>query len=192
MPDSHRIKAGLRKSLRQRRGALSTTEQRAAAQSLVDPVIQLPPWSSAKCIAIYRANDGEIDTGPLETIARSLGKQIYLPTITEDDSLEFACWDTDDTLTKNRYHIPEPPASAARCSPSQLDIVFLPLVGWDLFGVRLGMGGGYYDRALANAAGPLLVGLAHECQRVEEVPRQSWDIVLDFIATDVALYRGKS
>ena len=51
------------------------------------------------------------------------------------------------------------------------------------------MGKGFYDRTLAGVGGPLLVGLAHECQQVEAVPRDPWDIELDFIATDVALYR---
>jgi 5-formyltetrahydrofolate cyclo-ligase len=62
-------------------------------------------------------------------------------------------------------------------------------VGWDLYGGRLGMGGGFYDRTLSGISGPLLVGLAHDSQRVEEVPQESWDIRLDYIATDAALYR---
>jgi 5-formyltetrahydrofolate cyclo-ligase len=65
------------------------------------------------------------------------------------------------------------------------------VVGWDLFCNRLGMGSGFYDRTLSGARGPLLVGLAHECQRVEKIPRESWDIGMDYIATDTALYRRR-
>ena len=93
------------------------------------------------------------------------------------------------SLLNNRYNIPEPPASAPRCAVAELHIIFLPLVGWDLHGGRLGMGGGFYDRTLSGISGPLLVGLAHDSQRVEEVPQESWDIRLDYIATDAALYR---
>lgn len=191
MPDSYRIKADLRKTLRQRRSCLSSSQQSAAAQALIDSVIRLPGWANAKHIAIYLATDGEIDTGPLETVARSQGKHVFLPIITEDDSLEFARWETDVKLTNNRYRIPEPPSTARRCPLSHLNIVFLPLVGWDLCGGRLGMGGGFYDRTLANTVGPLRVGLAHECQRVEKIPQENWDVVLDHIATDAALYRRR-
>jgi 5-formyltetrahydrofolate cyclo-ligase len=189
MSDSHQIKTDLRKSVRQRRNSLSAPQQQTAAKRLVDSVVKLPTWASAKHIAIYLANDGEINTEPLNTIARSLGKQIYLPKITDNDTLEFAHWETGAELGKNRYNIPEPPLTAQHYPVSQLDIVFLPLVGWDLFGCRLGMGGGFYDRALANIVGPLLVGLAHECQQVENIPQDSWDLVVTFIATDAALHR---
>ena len=73
-------------------------------------------------------------------------------------------------------------------SQSALDIVFLPVVGWDRRGGRLGMGGGYYDRTLANISGPLLVGLAHDGQQVDDIPRESWDVALDYVATDTDLY----
>ena len=83
----------------------------------------------------------------------------------------------------------EPPPAAARRSANELDIIFLPLVGWDEFGNRLGMGGGFYDRTLAGVRQPLLVGLAHDCQRAERVPREAWDISMDFVATGSALVR---
>jgi 5-formyltetrahydrofolate cyclo-ligase len=50
------------------------------------------------------------------------------------------------------------------------------------------MGGGFYDRTLSDTEGSILVGLAHECQRVEKIPQENWDVVLDYIATDDALY----
>jgi 5-formyltetrahydrofolate cyclo-ligase len=61
-------------------------------------------------------------------------------------------------------------------------------VGWDGHGGRLGMGGGFYDRTLSGISGPLLVGLAHENQQVDEIPLENWDIALDYVATDVGLY----
>jgi 5-formyltetrahydrofolate cyclo-ligase len=189
MSDSHRIKTELRTAMRLRRKALSRAAQHAAAQALTNSVFNLPDWASAQRVAIYLAADGEIDTKPLEKVARGLGKQLFLPVINSDNSLSFAHWHVDDTLLINRYDIPEPPATATRCAVAELHIIFLPLVGWDLHGGRLGMGGGFYDRTLADISGPLLVGLAHDNQQVEEIPQESWDVALDYIATDVALYR---
>jgi 5-formyltetrahydrofolate cyclo-ligase len=189
MSDAHRIKSQLRNTLRLRRRALSPSAQDAAAQAVTLSVKDLPDWASAQRIALYLAADGEIDTRPLENIARSSGKKLFLPVITEGDSLEFAHWEVDDLLSNNRYNIPQPPATATRSAVSKLDIIFLPLVAWDLYGGRLGMGGGFYDRTLSGISGPLLVGLAHDNQQVEDVPQERWDIALDYIATDAALYR---
>lgn len=188
MTDTSSSKAQLRSALRQRRNSLSSSEQHAAAHAITQTVIGLPHWNEAQRIAFYLPMDGEIDTRPVVQIARSLGKQIFLPVINDDNSLCFARWEADDCLPANRLNIPEPSVGAARCPVSDLDIIFLPLVAWDLRGGRLGMGGGFYDRTLAGIEGPLLVGLAHDCQQVDAVPQELWDITLDFIATDAALY----
>jgi 5-formyltetrahydrofolate cyclo-ligase len=76
-----------------------------------------------------------------------------------------------------------------RCPVAELDIIFLPLVGWDRSGGRLGMGGGFYDRTLAKLSGPVLVGLSHAEQEVAEVPREEWDVPLQFVVTDTEMVR---
>tara|TARA_R110002049_G_scaffold23490_39_gene82777 strand:- start:1130 stop:1708 length:579 start_codon:yes stop_codon:yes gene_type:complete len=191
MPDTPSSKSALRSALRQRRRSLTLPAQRAAAEAVCRSVLELPAWSGAGRIALYLARDGEIDTAVLAAVARREHKQLFLPTLS-DNGLVFAHWDSADTQTLNRYNIPEPPPGAARCPAAELDIVFLPLVGWDRGGGRLGMGGGYYDRALADCGQSLLVGLAHELQRVERVPREHWDRVLDYVATEKALYDCQS
>lgn len=191
MVDTPHTKDALRNLLRQRRNALSRTQQDTAARALVSSVTKLPTWTEARHVAIYLAQDGEIQTGSLESAARERGMQVYLPVITDMDSLQFACWDCSVDLVNNRYGIPEPPSAVPRRAPTDLDIIFVPLVGWDNDCNRLGMGGGYYDRALSNQPTALLVGLAHECQSVEKLPSDSWDVPLDYIATDAALYRSR-
>lgn len=191
MPDTPSRKSALRSVLRQRRNALSSTQQADAAQALSQTVLDLPHWADARRIALYLASDGEIGTSVLADIARSQGKQLLLPVLSSATCLAFARWETDMTLSANRYNIPEPPLGAEHRPAAELDMIFLPVVGWDQQGGRLGMGGGYYDRALAGVRGPLLVGLAHACQEVGHVPRESWDIVLDFVATDAGLIRCK-
>jgi 5-formyltetrahydrofolate cyclo-ligase len=191
MPDTPSRKSALRSALRQRRNSLSPDQQADAAQALSQSVLGLSHWAAALRIALYLASDGEIGTSVLANIARSEGKQLFLPVLTSDSGLAFARWETDMTLCVNRYNIPEPPVGAERCPAAELDMIFLPVVGWDMHGGRLGMGGGYYDRALADIVGPVLVGLAHAGQQVEQIPRESWDIVLDYVATDAGLIRCK-
>ena len=189
MADTPSDKARLRALLRRRRKGLGTVAQEAAAQAIADHIEQLPVWSGARHIALYFAADGEIDTAALGARGRATGKQLYLPVIRDDDSLEFARWDNGIALHPNRYGIPEPPAACARCETRDLDIIFMPLVGWDRRGGRLGMGGGFYDRSLRGREGAVLVGLAHSCQEVEEVPLDPWDARLDYIATEAALHK---
>jgi 5-formyltetrahydrofolate cyclo-ligase len=192
MTDTQSIKTQLRRELRRCRHNLSSSVQQLAARSLAGNVAELTAWPNAKRIALYKPADGEIDTGPLEKLARSEGKQLFLPVIDDDNHLNFTQWRTGGSFLTNRFNIPEPDEEAFSCEEAGLDIIFLPLVGWDRRGGRLGMGGGFYDRTLANVSGPLLVGLAHACQEVEEIPRDNWDVALDFIATDSGLYRREA
>jgi 5-formyltetrahydrofolate cyclo-ligase len=92
----------------------------------------------------------------------------------------------------NAYGIAEPVASATvRISPRDLDAVLMPVVGFDRHGNRLGMGAGYYDRALRHLRDgsrrwrrPRLVGLAFACQEVERIVPSTWDIPLDVVVTE--------
>ena len=188
MPSSIPSKSQLRSELRQRRQALGQQAQSAAARGVVSSVTNLPLWSAARRVALYLAADGEIDTGPLATRIRNSEKALFLPVIQADNSLRFAAWHSSEPLLSNRYGIPEPAPDAALCPVEELDIVFIPLVGWDRAGGRLGMGGGFYDRTLEGVRGPVLVGLAHDVQEVDNIPRENWDVPLDFIATDTTLY----
>lgn len=192
MTDTSPSKAQLRSTLRQRRNALVLSERQTAAHALTQHVVSLPAWTAARRIAVYLAADGEIDTQPIERLARAQEKQVYLPVIGDDLRLAFAAWQAGAPLSPNRFNIPEPAPGSTRCPASDLDIIFLPLVAFDVRGGRLGMGGGYYDRTLSGVDGPVLVGLAHACQQVESVPVDAWDITLDFIATDVALHRRQT
>ena len=189
MPDRSPCKAQLREELRRQRRALSPLEQSAAASAVAILITQIPHWQAARRIALYLASDGEIDTTPLSSACREAGKQLFLPVIGEHKLMEFAEWTAGSELVANRYGIPEPPRSAQRCNTSALDIIAMPLVAWDRTGGRLGMGGGFYDRTLAGIEKPLLVGLAHSVQELRQVPRDDWDVPLDFVVTNKALHR---
>ena len=97
-------------------------------------------------------------------------------------------------LHANRLGIAEPQAGAA-LGARWLDVVFLPLVGFDRRGVRLGTGGGYYDRAFAFRQGrsawrgPRLVGLAYSFQQLEHIATAPHDVLMDAVVTEKGLIR---
>ena len=94
----------------------------------------------------------------------------------------------------NRYRLPEPDVSDDEMLvPEELDLVLAPLVVFDAQRNRIGMGGGYYDRSFAFRKDPAnmkptLIGVAHELQKVDQLIPESWDVQLDMVVTDHAIY----
>lgn len=151
----------------------------------------------ARHIALYLPNDGEIDPRPLLREAQRRGKRTYLPVLSDwpRTKMVFQQVRRGEKLRPNRFGIPEPRIQRARQRNIwALDLILLPLVGFDDEGGRLGMGGGFYDRSLAYRArrtvwqAPVLLGLAHECQKVERLAQASWDVPLQGTVTDRAWY----
>jgi 5-formyltetrahydrofolate cyclo-ligase len=187
----------LRETIRTLRRATPQAERHRAARQLVNRVMSLRLFTSAKHIAGYLAFDGEIDPAPLLQRALEMGKQVYLPILAGNpqEHLVFAPYRSDTKLKPNRFGIPEPQiGNEELLTPQYLDLVLTPLVAFDASGTRLGMGGGFYDRTFAflNHPGhfskPRLFGLAYELQRVDHLPRQPWDVPLQGIITERAFY----
>ncbi|WP_417777547.1 5-formyltetrahydrofolate cyclo-ligase [Stutzerimonas xanthomarina] len=187
----------LRRKLRQARRKLSPTQQRRAALDLYRQLAQHPIFRRARHIALYLPNDGEIDPRPLLQEAQRRGKATYLPVVNAwpRTRMIFQRIMPNERLKPNRFGIAEPAFRPARQRRIwTLDLVLMPLVGFDESGGRLGMGGGFYDRSLAyrgrrkNGHKPTLLGLAHECQKVDCLPLASWDVRLQATVTDDGWY----
>lgn len=199
LPPANDRKA-LRKTLRKRRQQLSPLQQKRAARNLARVLNRNLNVIRARHIAVYLPSDGEIDPQAFISMARRRGVRFYLPVLHPIYSgrLVFMPWHSGSRLTANRFGIPEPAFHAQECRPAwALDLVLMPLVGFDESGGRLGMGGGFYDRTFAFARVrqrlcPTLIGLAHETQKVPELAMASWDIPLDAVVTDRTLYDPRS
>ena len=185
----------LRRLLRKARRSLTPGEQRQAAKGLFRQLAQDPHFRRARHISLYLPTDGEIDPRLLLREAQRRGKATYLPVLSPwpQTKMVFQRIRPGEKLRPNRFRILEPRMNIARQRKVwTLDLVLLPLVGFDDAGGRLGMGGGFYDRTLSQlssdtkssgAKKPALIGLAHDCQQVESVPVEAWDIPLPAICT---------
>jgi 5-formyltetrahydrofolate cyclo-ligase len=189
----------LRRLLRKARRALSASAQRKAGEQLYRQLAQQPLFRRARHIALYLPSDGEIDPRPLMRAAQRRGKATYLPVLSAwpATKMVFQRVRPNERLHPNRFRIAEPTAKRQRQRKVwALDLILLPLVGFDPEGGRLGMGGGFYDRSLAylqrrhNWHKPTLLGLAHECQKVDRLALASWDVRLHATVTDKAWYLG--
>ena len=119
----------------------------------------------------------------------------WLPVLRRGE-LRFARFHRGDRLVQNRFRIPEPiDKKSCQVAASELDLVLAPLVAFDGNGTRLGMGGVYYDRSFRflrqrqNWSKPRLFGLAYEFQRVDHLQRRDWDIPVQGVLTESAIYR---
>lgn len=188
----------LRQQMRLQRRALTPLQQRQAADRLCRQLSRHPEFIRAERLAFYLASDGEISPQPLIELALSMGKQCYLPVLhpIRHNRLWFVRFRPGCRMQRNRFGIEEPHDKLNPRVPAwSLDLVLLPLVAFDPQGGRLGMGGGFYDRSFAfktrqTRRSPILIGLAHELQKVERLALASWDIPLAGVATDRRIYRS--
>ena len=196
MPASAERRA-LRREMRRRRRALDEADRDDAARALSRRLAGTGWFANSRTIAVYLPNDGEISLLPLVARAWSMGKRTYLPRLF-GPKLWFLPFHARTALAGNRFAIPEPVEPARqRIRPLFLDLVLLPLVAFDRFGNRLGMGGGYYDRTFeavrrrAVRRGPKLVGVAYEFQKADALPVTDRDVPLDAVVTECAFRRHR-
>ncbi len=187
-PDTLLSRQHIRQQIRERRRALSPEQQRQFALQAAERMMAWPPVVLAHTVALFLSFDGELDTQPLIDQLWRTGKRVYLPVLHpfSPGNLLFLHYHPQSELRVNRLKIREPKLDVRDVLPlAELDVLVTPLVAFDASGQRLGMGGGFYDRTLQNWQQYRLqpVGYAHDCQQVEILPSEEWDIPLPAVIT---------
>ena len=187
-------RTALRETIRKRRNKLSQVDQQQASELLLQRLSTHPKVQSAQTIALYLANDGELDPMLFFEWCLQQGKQVYLPVLHPfcAGHLLFLLYEKNNIMVKNHYGIYEPKLDVNKVCPlEKLDVLCTPLVAFDNSGARLGMGGGFYDRTLAHWQQHQVypIGLAHDCQQVDKIPVEHWDIPLPEILTPTRDFR---
>jgi 5-formyltetrahydrofolate cyclo-ligase len=178
----------IRHQIRQRRRALTPEQQHTFALQTAERIAVHPRILAAQNIAVFLSFDGELNTRPLIERLWRQGLHVSLPVLHpfSPGNLLFLRYTPETPLISNRFNILEPQLDVRNVVPvGSLDVVLTPLVAFDSSGQRLGMGGGFYDRTLQNwqQTGSYPIGLAHDCQQVEQIPAEHWDIPLPEIVT---------
>jgi 5-formyltetrahydrofolate cyclo-ligase len=182
-------KPELRTLMRTRRGALTFGEKIRASRELCARLSRHPFFIAATRVGIYYPNDGEVDVTPV-AIRRS-PRRYYLPVLPARGKLRlwFGAYKPGQRLIKDRFGILEP-AGFSRIRAEELDLVLVPLVAFDRWGGRVGMGGGFYDTSLGfmqqrgKASRTRAIGVAYHFQQIESIPDDHWDVPLHGIVTD--------
>ena len=157
----------------------------AAGRAVRALLCGFPRYATARSVIGYIADENEVPTATLLEDAARDGRTVYLP-LTAGGLVR---WRPGDGLSVGRGGVREP-ARATPEDPETPAVALLPVVAWDRYGVRLGRGGGFYDRLFAALTrGITRVGLAYEFQECSELPRDPWDVSLDFVITERRMVR---
>ncbi len=183
----------LRQRNRKLRSELDAHQLEVAADALTGRILALEEYWQAQRVATYFAVNGEMGLNPVIDHALAQGKKVYLPNL-DQRALRFSPYFHGQKMRINSFKLPEPDVDEAEMlEPEELDLVLAPLVVFDSECNRIGMGGGFYDRSFSfrknpESRSPILIGIAHELQRVDQIAPQEWDVRLDKVVTDQAVY----
>jgi 5-formyltetrahydrofolate cyclo-ligase len=186
-------KSSLRKQLRAKRRCISAADHRRRSRLAAKTIARLPMFKSGARIAVYLSFDRETDTAPLIAAARRRGVRLFVPVVSDRRHRRLRFYPLTLKTRRGEFGIAVPARNSNPVAPRWLDGMVVPLVGIDAEGRRLGMGGGFYDRALGfrrnrrRWRGPHLVGFAFDCQRAESGFAEPWDLRLDSLATESGL-----
>jgi 5-formyltetrahydrofolate cyclo-ligase len=169
-------------ALRARR-EMNVDDRGTASKIICDRVVNSREFLAASLVACYLPMNDEVDTRLIIERCWRANKRIFVPIIHNNRKMFFREIRPDTTLHRNRMSIWEP-ESGHFIAPRQLQIVITPTVAYDEHNHRIGMGGGYYDRCFSflrhrrQWVKPKLFGVAFDCQKVERISPNSWDIRL--------------
>lgn len=195
-------KAAARKALRKEkiaaREALFPEERAEKSRAICANILQTPEYAKAKTVFIYKFVKGEVQLKALEEANAALPaaerKTFLYPLCIEDRqmlAIEPGSADMgSDAWKKGAFGIPEPVLDMGRVIPPEdIDLVVSPCSSFDESGMRLGMGGGYYDRYLPKCTKADVMLVAYECQGCKAVPAEPWDVPVPCIVTEERVLR---
>ena len=192
MAESNMEKRDVRLKLKEMREQLPPAETGALSRLAGRRLDSFLVFMGASRVGIYAAVRGEMDFSSLWNVGSDAKRIFYFPRV-EKDVLHFCPVNHPESeLQSGTLQIPEPVRDIPPLDVNELDVVVIPGLAFDLYGGRLGTGGGFYDRTFQgrrggpNGSGPLLVGAGYAFQLLidESWKWDAWDVGVDWVITD--------
>ena len=180
----------LRQALRRLRRSIAPAQRLRCGRRAAAHLLRWRGTMRARRIAVYLSVHSELPTAALMQGLQRLRRSPWVPVTFGGGGMRFAPLRPHTKLRRGALGLPRPARARPLLPARALDLIVLPLLGFDPCGRRLGNGGGYYDRALAGSRPgrrPLLIGYAYAAQETPEVPAEPWDIRLDAVVTERGL-----
>jgi 5-formyltetrahydrofolate cyclo-ligase len=180
-------KRAIRQALRGRRRQLSAASVNAAGAAVWAQLRGFASYQAARGLIAYIPSENEVPTGQALTDSAEARREVYLPKGGSPPG--FIRWRLGEPLIRGRGGVWEP-LSGVPLPPGTAAIALVPLVAWDERGTRLGRGGGFYDEVFASGRADIVrVGLAYEFQYWPDLPRDPWDVPLEYVITERRVVR---
>jgi 5-formyltetrahydrofolate cyclo-ligase len=184
-----RLRALARERLRQ----LSAAERLAAGEAIAARVWELPEVERAGTILLFASLPEEVPTAPLARAVLERGHRLVYPRSHPGGRLLLHLVDEVEALVVGRYGILEPAETLPEVEAGAVGAALAPGLAWDRNGMRLGRGGGYFDRLFGSAEWQgFICGIFFAVQEVARIPHDPWDAPLGAVATERELWRPGS
>ena len=181
-------KSALRKRYLKQRN--NEDNHRGKSEKICLGLIKLIELYAPKKVFSFYPYSSEVNLTLFHEFLHGKGIPILLPRITSrKGEMEFATWEKTDSLCENNYGILEPDEDALVDSPESESLIIVPALAVDEMGVRLGYGGGYYDRYLSNCPKVKLIVPLFQNQITKGLPRDDHDILVDAVITELNLLK---
>lgn len=180
----------IRNAAKQLRANILQSKRELLNMQIFERAHKHPAFQLAQRIHVYCSSPSEVETMPFIEYAWATGKQVYVPIIASDQTMMHALIVETTSWRMGPFDIREPADSTQRIQSTEFsstDCIIVPVVAFDRRCHRIGHGGGYYDRFLAETKAPR-IGIAYECQRIPSIPTEAHDIQLNGIATEERWY----
>ncbi|HYC41400.1 MAG TPA: 5-formyltetrahydrofolate cyclo-ligase [Noviherbaspirillum sp.] len=180
MPENTAQKATLRRELLANRQAITPEVRNAMNAAIARHLLAWQNAHPAGILGVYWPIKGEPDLRECYAVLAEQGTRLALPIVVDRDApLRFLSWKPGDAMIRDSYGVAIP-ASGEEVQP---DALLIPCVGFNEQLYRLGYGGGFYDRTLAQVGRPVTVGIAYECARAR-FDADAHDVPLDYLITE--------
>ena len=182
-------KTDIRQAIKLLRKNSSTKTNDLGSNQICQKIENFSIYKQAQHIGLYHASHGEVNLANLFSALSFENKIAYYPRMNADHTLTFLLVNKETTFIRNTLGIFEPQLPhEVSIQPFMLDLLLVPVVAFDANGSRLGRGGGYYDRSIANKRPRCLVGVAYDYQYYDVIPNNHQDISLDMVVTEKNVY----
>ena len=184
-------KKNLRRLIRGEAARLPELYCREADRAIAGHIFQMPEYEHSQTIFCYAGTAREIDTEPILLDALERGKKVGVPLCTGKGIMEVRRIRSLEDLTPGAYGIREPSAAADLVLPEEIDLALIPCASCGKTGIRLGYGGGYYDRYLPQVKAPKAVLCRSRLMR-SDIPAADHDCPMDYVISENGVIRCRT
>ena len=185
------LRKWLRKTGIRRRNALPDDVRQTLSAQAVERLVQTAAFQRAKTVLIYEHTKHELSLDILRQHPQAAGKRFAWPLCVSDTEMIALQPHGEDAWKTGYCGIREPVAERSELIAAEdIDLVVCPCTAFDEDGHRMGMGGGFYDRYLPKCSNAAICAAAFEVQKVPTVDVDPWDVPMDFVVTESAVYGG--